>query len=321
MKNRKHSKIIISLFLCLAIFSTVTTIVSAAYFNTYKQLHPKLPNENGCNITEGFAIGSTYSYSAKIDSSKNPTKQVIIRTNNNTGKNALMTNSNNKTYSTELGHANDMDTCTIDGKFHLFVTTLKEGHDSLVKLGYSGTNYTKLAEYRLQYNGGDISVAGVKKYAKNENNVYFLFSKTKGNITTIYKGDIANNQPSGIINIKRVCTLNIEDSLVNGKKVTGLKEFTRQGIGYIKSKDQLLFPLTNKNVSIILVFDNISKASGTITANPDLSFRITSSAYPYLFEIEGCDEMNGKLYFNSNRKKNEDDIDHDAVCYFKNFKP
>lgn len=45
----------------------------------------------------------------------------------------------------------------------------------------------------------------------------------------------------------------------------------------------------------------------------------TSSTYPTLFEIESCDETNGKLYFNCNRKKNSSDIANDAVCYFKDF--
>jgi hypothetical protein len=41
-----------------------------------------------------------------------------------------------------------------------------------------------------------------------------------------------------------------------------------------------------KNVSIVLVYRNISDATGTIYAAGDLSFRITSQAHPDLFETE-----------------------------------
>ena len=121
------------------------------------------------------------------------------------------------------------------------------------------------------------------------------------------------------MNISHAFDLNIGNALVNGTTVPGLADYTRQGIGYIASTDQLLVPLTKKNVSIILVYDHASTATGTVSANSNLSFRITSSTYPTLFEIEGCDETNGKLYFNCNRKKSSSDIANDAVCFFKNY--
>lgn len=124
---------------------------------------------------------------------------------------------------------------------------------------------------------------------------------------------------SGTIDVTYAFQINITDALVNGQTVSGLNNFSRQGIGYIASSDQLLIPLTNQNVSIILVYNNASIATGTITADANLSFRITSSSYPTLFEIEGCDDTNGKLYFSCNRKENSSDISHDAVCYFNDF--
>ena len=307
--------LVISLILAMLLSITAT----AAYYNTYSTV-ATIPNENGCNRAQGFAVGSSYVYTAKCNDDES--KQVIYRTKMSDGTITIMTNGDtSSTYTTSLGHANDMDTCTIDGKYHLFVATMKTGSESLVKLQYSGNTYTQLGGYTLKCNGENIAISGVKKYEKDENYVYFLFFVYDGTEDSVgvYRGQVPMTANSGTVNITHSFDIDIASALVNGSAVSKLENFTRQGIGYIASTDQLLVPLTNDNVSIILVYDNASTAAGTVMANPDLSFRITSSSYPYLFEIEGCDETNGKLYFNCNRKTNSSDISNDAICYFKNF--
>lgn len=305
--------------LTLAAISLLMVSAAAAYYNTYSTV-ATIPNGNGCNRAQGFAVGSSYVYTAKCNDDES--KQVIYRTRISDGTTTLMTNGDTtKTFTTSLGHANDMDTCTIDGKYHLFIATMKTGSESLVKLQYSGTTYTQLGGFTLKCNGEDVAISGVKKYAKDANYIYFLFFVYDGteNGVGVYRGQIPLTANSGTINITHAFDLDIASALVNGATVTGLENFTRQGIGYIAGTDQLLIPLTNANVSIILVYDNASTATGTVKANSDLSFRITSSTYPTLFEIESCDETNGRLYFNCNRKKNSSDIANDAVCYFKDF--
>lgn len=308
-------------FIALALVAISLLMVSAAaaYYNTYSAV-ATIPNGNGCNRAQGFAVGSSYVYTAKCNDDES--KQVIYRTKISDGTTTLMTNGDtSNTYITSLGHANDMDTCTIDGKYHLFVATMKTGSESLVKLQYSGTTYTQLGGFTLKCNGEDVAISGAKKYAKDANYIYFLFFVYDGTEdgVGVYRGQIPLTANSGTINITHAFDLDIANALVNGATVSGLEDFTRQGIGYIASTDQLLVPLTKTNVSIILVYDNASTATGTVSANSDLSFRITSSTYPTLFEIESCDETNGKLYFNCNRKKNSSDIANDAVCYFKDF--
>lgn len=317
MRRRKSIKNFVAL--TLAAISLLMVSAAAAYYNTYSTV-ATIPNGNGCNRAQGFAVGSSYVYTAKCNDDES--KQVIYRTKTSDGTTTLMTNGDtSKTYTTSLGHANDMDTCTINGKYHLFVATMKTGSESLVKLQYSGTTYTQLGGFTLKCNGEDVAISGAKKYAKDANYIYFLFFVYDGteNGVGVYRGQIPLTANSGTINITHAFDLDIASALVNGATVTGLEDFTRQGIGYIASTDQLLVSLTNANVSIILVYDNASTATGTVRANSDLSFRITSSAYPTLFEIESCDETNGRLYFNCNRKKNSSDIANDAVCYFKDF--
>lgn len=317
MKRYFRTGSIVAIILIVSILSCITAY--AAYYNTYTTL-ATIPNGNSCNRTQGFAVGSSYVYTAKCNDDES--KQVIYRTKISDGSTTIMTNGDtSRTYTTTLGHANDMDTCTIDSKYHLFVATMNEGSTSLVKLRYSGTTYQQLGSYDLRYNGESIAISGIKKYAKDSNNVYFLFFGCSGDVgdVTVYRGVIPMNQHSGTINVDRAFDIDVANALVNGSTVSGLNNFSRQGIGYISSTDQMLVPLTNANVSIILVYDNVSTATGTVYANNNLSFRITSSTYPTLFEIEGCDETNGKLYFNCNRKTSSSDISHDAVCSFNGF--
>lgn len=319
MRINTHIRAFVVALLCAVNILCVTA--NAAYYNTYTTV-ATIPNDNSCNRTQGFAVGSTYVYTAKCNDDES--KQIIYRTKMSDGSTTLMTNGDTSTtYTTHLGHANDMDTCTINGAYHLFVATMKTGSESLVKIQYSGTAYTQLGGFTLKYNGNNVAISGVKKYAVDSNYIYFLFFVFDGteNGVTVYRGAIPQTANSGTINLTYGFKINIKDALVNGSTVAGLENFTRQGIGYIAGSDQLLVPLTNNNVSIILVYNNASTATGTVTANPNLSFRITSSTYPTLFEIEGCDETNGKLYFNCNRKVNSSDIAHDAVCYFNNFTP
>src|SRR5690606_13849134 len=148
------------------------------------------------------------------------------------------------------------------------------GSMSLVKLKYVGTTYYKVGNYTIKYNGADKSMSGVKITGKDANNIYFLFKSGR----TFYRGSIPLTANSGTINVSYGFYLNIEDAKVNGSTVSNITSFVTQGIGY--HNNTLYFPLTYKNVSIVLVYRNIPTASGTIYADNNLSFRITSSAYP-----------------------------------------
>ncbi len=286
----------------------------AAYYNSYTTV-ATIPNANGCAVMEGFDTGGTYAYSAKIVS--DDTKAVLFRTKKSDGSTTLMTNGDNgTTYATYLGHANDLTLSTINGGTYMYVATMKTGSLSLVKLQYSGATYYKVGNYTLKYNGANIAVTSVKKIWSDTNNDYCLFKKG----LTFYWGSIAKNSSSGTITLIDPFTLNIVDALVNGSTISNITSYTNQGFGYSEANDRIFVPLTYQNISVILVYNNIrSSASGTITSDPNLSFRITSSAYSYLFEIESCSIQDGKLWFNCNRKADANDGAHDAVGYFNDF--
>lgn len=285
---------------------------SAAYYNTYTTVDT-LGNPNSCYSTQAFGVGSTYAYSVKVNS--DDTKASIYRTNMTDGSTTLMSNGDNgTTYTTALGHANDMALHSNDGNYYMFVVTMEAGSLSLVKLRYSGATYYKVGNYTISYNGAAKGMSGVKITGKDASNIYFLFKSGR----TFYRGTLPLTATSGTINVTYGFYLNIEDALVNGSTVSNITSYTTQGFGYYSGT--LFFPLTLNNVSIVLVYRNIPSASGTIMADNNLSFRITSSAYADLFEIEGLGIANGdKLWFNTNRRTDPSDTAHDGVHYFDGY--
>ena len=74
--------------LALFAISVFTITVTAAYYNTYSTV-ATIPNGNGCNRAQGFAVGSSYVYTAKCNDDES--KQVIYRIKINDGFTSLMT--------------------------------------------------------------------------------------------------------------------------------------------------------------------------------------------------------------------------------------
>ena len=319
MKGDKKFARALSILLCAACLASTTAF--AAYYNSYTKI-ATIPNGNQCNRAQGFTAGATYLYSAKINDDES--KQVIYRTRQDDGTTVLMTNGDtDTTYTTYLGHANDLVTTNIGGSNYLFVATMKYGEESIVKLGYSGTTYHRAGSFRVQCGGEDLRIGALEILGKTDDALEFLFFEWPGDNTGVsfYRGSIALYDNSGVIDVTHAFDINLTDAKVNGSTIPNILEYRHQGIGYKIGTDRLYVPLTYENISVVLVYDNVSSASGTIYASEDLSFRITSSAFPTLFEIESVDNANGKLWFNCNRKETATDIRHDAICYFKDYTP
>ncbi len=317
--RRKNVFRILAVSLC--VITILTTTAYAAYHNSYTKL-ATIPNGNGCNRYQGFTAGATYLYSAKINDDES--KQVLYRTRQDDGTTVLMTNGDTgETYTTYLGHANDIVTTNIGGTNYLFIPTMKFGNECIVKLSYSGTTYYKEGGFDVQYNGTGLRIGGIEILEKTDTTIEFLFFAWPGDNTGVsfYRGTIGANDNSGVINVTHAFDINLTEAKVNGATISNIAEYRHQGIGYKIGTDRLYVPLTHENKSVILVYDNVSTASGTIYASEDLSFRITSSSFPTLFEIESVDNANGKLWFNCNRKKTSTDISNDAICYFTDYTP
>jgi hypothetical protein len=293
--------------------------VSTGYFNTYTDVVAALPNGNGCGVTQGFTTGSTYAYTVKITSDES--KQVIYRTNMSDGSTTLMTNGDNgTTYATYLGHANDIVLASINSTTYMYVVTMKSDSYAVVKLRYSGTTFYKEGNYSISLGGSARGLSGIKILSHDNTIVNFLL---KGG-GSLYKGSIGATASSGTINVSSAFSLDFAHSTVNGSALDA-SAFISQGMGLYKG--DLYVPLTGGvagapggNVSVVLVYRDVANRTGSITNDPATSFRITSGAYPYLFEIESVSVApDGKLWFATNRKADSADTTHDSVSYFNGF--
>ncbi|CAG7646129.1 hypothetical protein PAESOLCIP111_05106 [Paenibacillus solanacearum] len=307
---RNRVTLMVALLLCVALMVPITA--SAAFYGGYSTV-ATLGNANSAYSTQGFGVGTAYTYSVKINEADN--KQVIYRTKMSDGTTELMTNGDNgTTYANYLGHANDMALSSNNGELYMFIVTMNTGSMSLVKLKYVGATYYKVGNYTIKYNGADKSMSGVKITSKTTSSLNFLFKSGR----TFYRGSLPLTATSGTINVTSSFTVNIADAKVNGSTVSNISSYLTQGFGY--RSNTLFFPLTHENISIVLVYRNISTASGTIYADNNLSFRVTSSAFPDLFEIEGVGIGEGdKLWFNTNRRTAPGDTASDGVHYFNGY--
>lgn len=286
------------------------------YYNEYETV-TNIYNMGSCPSMQGLAVGSTYLYTIKIDSDTN-TNAFICMTHKDTGETTTLINSATGGYYFDyLGHANDMEVWGIDGYSNLFITTTNKGSESIVRLQRDGSYLTKVAAYHLTYNGSDISATALAIKSVSNGTITLLIK----NARTIYSGTVSTSATSADIALTKVCSFDVSQSYINGT-LTDLTSYVNQGFDYYDGK--LFIPLSgdssNLNRSVVLVYD-FENASGTIYPDQYLSFRITSSAYSALFEIESCAicGTDGKLYFNTNRRVTDSDTNYDGIHYFSGY--
>ena len=272
----------------------------------------KVYDYSSCPSMQGLAVGSTYMYTVKIGS--NDTSAFISMTHKDTGATTRLYNADAGSYLFNyLGHANDMDVWGIDGYSNLFVTTTNKGSNAIVRLKRNGNNLNKVASYRLVCDGQDICATALAVKGYSNGKITFL---TKWGMD-LYTGSVDASLSSATIQMTKLCSISKSRVYIKGQYLD-LSNFVNQGFGYYK--DTLFVPITGDdtqlNRSVIMVFDLRNVATGsTIYPTESLVFRVTSGAYSALFEIESCDicPTDGKLYFNTNRRKTNSNTNHDGV--------
>ena len=263
-----------------------------------------------CPSMQGLAVGSQMLYTVKIGS--NDSLAFISMTDKDTGTTTKLYNSDaGSYYFNYLGHANDMDVWGIDGYSHLFVTSTNEGSNAIVRLKRVGNTLTKVASYSLTYNGNPTCATALAIKSVSGGVITFI---TKLGMN-LYTGSVSTSATSANIELTKLCTISKSRVYIKGSYVD-LSNFVNQGFGYYNNT--LFVPVTGDdtqlNRSVIMVFD-LSNPSGTIYPTEALVFRVTSSYYSALFEIESCDicSGDGKLYFNTNRRRTNSNTNHDGV--------
>ncbi len=124
----------------------------------------------------------------------------------------------------------------------------------------------------MHLGGATKAVSGISRVSVSSTTLTFFFKSG----ATVYRGSLALTASSGTINLTKAFDLRTAGALVNGT-ATDFTGFANQGFYYHEAADTLYYPLTKENVSIVLVYRNItSTTTGTLTSDPNLSFRITS---------------------------------------------
>ena len=271
-----------------------------------------------CPSMQGLAVGSQKMYTIKINGSDN--LAVITMTDKDTGSSTRLYNVDaGSYYFNYMGHANDMDVWGIDGYSNIFVTSTNEGSNAIVRLKRDGNNLTKVASYRLTYNGVDTCATAMAIRSVSGGMINFI---TKLGMN-IYTGSVSVSATSATIPLTKLCTIDKSKVYIKGVE-ENLTDWVNQGFGYYENT--LFVPVTGPddqlNRSVIMVYnlDNVVQGS-TIYPTESIVFRVTSGAYSALFEIESCDICSGdkKMYFNTNRRVTNSDTNHDGVSYFMDY--
>ncbi len=312
-----------TLLLCIAmVLSMVPTLelptdaASTAYYNEYYTVQFNY-DYGSCGSMQGLAVGSSYLYTVKINGSN--TSAVMYMTHKDTEVTTQLINgSTGGYYFYNLGHANDMDVWGIDNASHIFVTSADDADDDIVRFKRSGSTLTQVGTYNLTYNGNEIGASGLSIKGVSNGIITFYVKWSQ----VIYMGTMSTDATSGTIAVTKVCSLNKSKAYINGTQ-TDMSSYVNQGMDYYDGK--LYVPYSgddsNLNRSVILCYDIENASGGTVYPDKYLSFRISSSAYSALFEIESCGicGADGKLYFNTNRRVSSSSTNHDGVHYFENY--
>ena len=305
------------LVLCAGLLPLPSKAVDAAtdltqqHYGGYATLST-IYNQGDCFSMQGMTLDSTYTYCAKVNTDTDASA-CIIRTNKSTGAKTVMINgATGGYYFTNLGHANCLDLEWIGSYNQMLVTA----GNTLVRLKLSGSTLTTLGTYTAAYNGSSISMTAVQIMNATENEVKVLVKNGR----TLYTGTFDPTASSGVIQLTKLCTFNISAARLKGETYD-FSSYLQQGMDYHDGK--LFLPLsgnTQMDTSVVLVYD-LEGAAGEIKNDPTLSFRVISSSYAALFEIEDvaiCTET-GRLYFNTNRRQSSSDTDHDSCSYFTGY--
>ena len=305
------------LVLVTALLPLPTLAVTAAdtipqnHYGSYETLST-IYNQGDCFSMQGMTMNSTYTYCAKVNTDTDASA-CIIRTNISTGAKTVMINgATGGYYFSNLGHANCLDTEWFGNCNQLLVT----GGYNLIRLKISGSTLTTAGTYTASYNGSSLSMTAVQIMNATEHELKLLVKNGRN----LYTGTLNPAASSGNIVLTKLCSLNISSARLKGQTYD-FSSYLQQGMDYHDGK--LFLPLSGNSqmdTSVVLVYD-LKGATGELKNDPTLSFRIISSSYAALFEIEDvavCPQT-GRLYFNTNRRMSSSDTNHDSCSYFSDY--
>lgn len=275
----------------------------------------RTPSVNGCGSTQGMAVSEKYAYSAQVNG--NNTTCTIMRVDLETGEYTVMKDGKNgrNHFRNTLGHANDMDYAVIDGKEYLYILSTS----NLLVYEIDDDTLHLRCEYKIRYNGNEFIPGSFGIQSITDTHTTFLF-KTGNSVS---KASVKTGDPEAKLNVGVICTLDYKGFELDGKSCD-YSDFLNQAMFV---KDDFLFivkagceKVETIHQSIIIGYD-LKNAKGNVKPRADLIFFLSSEKdYRGLLEAEDCAiGADGKLYFNGNARRNNNDTDHDAVWRLKEF--
>lgn len=298
--------------------ASASSATKTGYFNTYNDI---VNIEYDSNYTSAQAMNISNSkvwhVKAANEGTANYGKSRIWMYDLSTKKNYVVYNGNTSNYTFQIGHAN----CMYVGSNALYIATQESGKPSIVKYSIGTSNnkyylYDKKAFYVYSHNTKvttPIAVTGIN-YASE------LGGFVVKNGLHIYSGNFSGNtfKWTKHYTIDTYLTVKTNDGKtenINAANFVKQGMFYRGGILYI--------PMTNNNKmnqSIVVAYDlNASTANNAVLKEKNnVFFRITSSKYSKLFEIEDVARHNGYMYANVNATDSTGKT-YDRIIKFKDF--
>jgi len=271
-----------------------------------------IPEVEGCYTQQGMGLLGDYIYSAQISSGD--AKAVIYRTSRLTGETVPMT-IDGATYSSKLGHANDICCAVVGNDSYLFVTVLKDSTGDLNKVvcfKITDTALTTVATYTTYTEGGSaLNFSGISTYKVDGNKVTLLvtharqsylatFDVTAGDCSVtcefVFQLDNTNFTETGLAAAGFAC-----DTLtVQGSCYADGTFYMPLGMGHSN------VPIDNHGdaVQVILVYPDIDEAiaskNNAVTTTVENAIRVPHPETIWS-DIESVAVEDGILYFNTTR--------------------
>ena len=307
---KKLTAFLLSLLVLIPAAAFALTPLEAAELAYGDEIFTNVANTvdlNGCYSMQGMGVGEKYAY--LISLATDNVRAIVSRVELATGETVSMRYKDTKrTYFTGFGHANGADVLTLDDQDYLMVSA----GTKVVMLEIRDDSLYPYGEFDLTYNGSPFGASSLAVYKVTAKKFMLLFKW--GN--TISNGVFDRGATSGTVPVSAMCTLDVSQVPVNGKKVD-FSSFVRQGFGY--RNDVIFLPLSGTedvktlSMSAVICYD-IRRASGTVQPIPDMVYFIKSSKYASLIEAEDCGVGgDGRLYFNANRQVNNNGKDNDGL--------
>ena len=298
--------------------SKASTVTKTGYFNTYSDV---VNIEYDKNYTSAQAMntygGKVWHIKIANDGTAKAGESRIWAYDLSAKKNNIIYNGNGSNYIFEIGHAN----CMYVGKSSLYIATQEDGKASIARynIGTSGSKTYLYGRKNFKLYSHNtkvktpISVTGINYAAelggfvvKSGNHIYAgNFSGDKFNWTKHYTIDTNLTVKA---NDGKTENINVASYIKQGM-------FYRNGILYMPMvNDKKL----NQSIVVAYKLDASVANNAVLQERSDIFFRITSSKYSKLFEIEDVARHNNALYCNANITDSTGKT-YDKIIVFKNF--